>query len=432
MSVVRFLGIVILATMTLHCTAAWAAQQTPIRQPEYVPPGKVLTLSDCINLALKNQSSIRLAEAQIQSETGAVKEARSGLLPTTSISTSTEVAGSIGNSKAPITFSGNQLVYNFGRSPALLSQAEQQRSAGLSNLTGIAADVVLSVKQAYYTLLQDIHLVDVFTGNLKSQEAHVAEAQAREEAGVAPHTDVLTAQALAASAQFDLVTAQNTADQARINLNSAMGIDIRSPVQIAEGLEPEAPVPTTDQAVNLAIERRPEIRRDSDQILAAEANVKAALTGNLPDISATANYTPNPIGNGFGQQQSWALFLGLQWTPFDSGFTTGAIEVAKAQVLTAQETLYADRQSISAEVLQARLNVIAAQAQSVSAMAEVASAQANLDAAVGSYSAGIGIFLAIVDAQAVLLKAQVDEYSARYGLSIARAQLQHATGGATP
>jgi len=70
-------------------------------------------------------------------------------------------------------------------------------------LKGTSANVILSVKQAYYTLLQDIHLVDVFTENLKDQQGHVAQAQARKDAGMAPLTDVLTAQTAEASARLD-------------------------------------------------------------------------------------------------------------------------------------------------------------------------------------------------------------------------------------
>ncbi len=416
--------------MFICCNALSAEAIVTVRQPEYIPSDKTLTLADCINLALKSQSSIRQAAAQVQAQSGVVTQAQSRLLPATSVTTSTELAGGSTNGTTQITFSGNQLVYDFGRSTAQLTQARQQRAASIESLTGASADVVLNVKQAYYTLLQDSHIVDVFKENLKSQQAHVAAAQARESAGLAPHSDVLSAQAAAASAQVNLVTAQNNADLGRVNLNTAIGIDIRSPILIAEEAEPEAPVPTVDQAVNLAMERRPEIRRDTNQVLAAQSSVKAASTGNLPAVTTSVSYTPNPRASAFGQQQAWALSMALQWNPFDVGSTSGAVQQAQAQIVSAQETLYTEKQSISSEVIQSRLNIIAAEAQLSSALAEVASAQENLAAATGRYNAGVGILLEVLDAQAALLKAQVDEYSARYGLSIARSQLQHATGGA--
>jgi len=417
----------------LLCGYAFCAEPPVlVRQAVYFPPGRVLTLAECINLALANQASIRLAQAQIQAQTGVVRQAQSTLLPTASMTTSTQLAGSSGRGGTQIVFSGNQLVYDFGHTRQLLTQAQQQRAADLQNLTGTDADVVLAVKQAYYTLLEDIHLVDVFTQDLTQQQAHVAETEAQEAVGVIPHTNVLTAQAAAASARFNLITAQNTASLARAALNAAMGIDQRSQIAVAEATETPFPVPSEDQAVALAYQRRPEIRRDTDLVRAAQAAVKAAETGNLPALVTSANYSPNPGTTGFGQTSSWALLLNLQWNFLNFGATSGAIQQAKVQVTTAEENLFADRQTIANDVVQARLNTLASEAQLVSATAEVASAQANLEAAVGSYQAGVGIFLAVIDAQAALLKAQVDEYTARYGLSIARAALLHATGGGVP
>ncbi|HEY3377882.1 MAG TPA: TolC family protein [Armatimonadota bacterium] len=415
--------------LLLCCGTVGAETAGAVRQPVFIPAERVLTLADCLALARQNQPTIRQAQAQIMAESGAVTQARAGLLPGLSASSSTQVAGGGGNGHTQYVFSGSQLVYNFGRTPELVRQAKELRAAGVQNLTGASADVVLNVKQAYYTLLQDQHLVDVFTKNLAQQQAHVAQTEAQEAAGVAPHTAVLTAQVAAASAQVDLITAQNTANLARVNLNTAMGVDIRSPLHIAEATEPDIPVLTEEQAVKLALAQRPEVRRDTAQLLAAEANHKAARTGNLPALVASANYTPNPGATAVGQQRSWALLLGVQWNFFDAGATSGAVETARAQVTVAEETLYTDKQTITSEVVQARLTIIAALAQLASAQVEVTSAQANLDAAVGSYTAGIGIFLNVIDAQAALLKAQVDVFSARYGLSIARAQFEHAVGG---
>ena len=403
-----------------------------VRQPPLIPPDTVLTLAQCIDLALANQSSIRLAQAQIQAQSGAVRQANAALLPQPSLTASTQLAGNSGNGGTQYTLSANQLVFNFGRSQQLLAQAALLRTGTRYNLAASNSDTIFAVKQDYYTLLEDSHLVDVFQQALTQQQAHVAETRAQEAAGTVPHATVLTAEAAAASAQFDLITAQNNAVLARVTLANQMGIDVRGTFCVAETEEPALPLPNENDADALALARRPELRRDAADVRAAQAGVKAAATGNLPAIVASANYSPNPGATGFGQSQSWALVLNLQWNFFDFGATAGAVQTARAQVTTAQENLYTDRETISTQVEQARQNIIAAQAQQASAKAEVASAQANLQAALGSYRAGVGIFLNVIDAQAALLKAQVDEYTANYGLSIARAALQHALGEAVP
>ena len=423
----RYVWILIVIAMAVPVVRAPAVSATATRQAEMIPAGKVLTLADCISLAFRNQPSIRQAAAQVDSGKGAVSQTRSNLLPQISVGGSTDISGTGPNNGTSLSVSGNQLIYDFGRSRAGVAQAEWQLAASIAALTGAKLDVILSVKQSYYGLLRSTQLVQVFEENVKAQDEHVLQAQARLNAGLAPKADVLKAAAAAASARVDLVSARNNAGQARVELNSAMGADVRSPTQIEETAEPEAPIPEVDQAVDLAIKDRPEMIQAEGLITAAEAAVKLAETGNLPEVSTRLGDLQS-FGGQVASRNSWDWLLNLQWTPWDSGFTRGAVARARAQLVTAQESLYQVRQSVSSDVVVARLNLLAAQESLTAATAEVASAMEDVDAATGRYQSGVGILLEVLDSQAALLKAQVDELSARYGLSIARAGLEHAIG----
>lgn len=440
----RFLRILIVPAVTLVCGVAWAAAKAPagqtnqispvsqvaIRQAELLPAGCLLTLTESINLALKNQPSIRQAMAQVRIQTGLEREAKSRLLPDTSVTGTKSLAQANRIPSSSVSLSGNQLIFDFGRTSAQLTQAQRDLAASRSGLTASTANVVFSVKQAYYTLLRTNRLVQVFEQNLRDQCEHVAEAQARLTAGVAPRSDVLKAQAAAASASVDLVTARNNAAQARVALDDAMGVDVRSAILVQETTEPEQPVAGLDQAVTLAVQDRPEMRQSQEQVAALQAALKAAKTGNLPSISTSVNDSQD-FGARNGPSNSWEWFLNLQWTPFDSGFTRGAVIASEGQLLNAQESLYTVRQTVSRDAVTGWLDLVAAREALTAAIAEVASARENLAAATGRYEAGIGILLEILDAQAALLKAEVDEAVAQYGLSIARAELEHATGAST-
>jgi outer membrane protein TolC len=296
------------------------------------------------------------------------------------------------------------------------------------------SDTVLSVKQAYYNVLQTTHLVDVFSENLKAQTGHVAQAQARKDVGVAPQADVLKAKAAEASARVDLVTAQKNANLALVALCTAIGVDPQSAIKISESSEPVPANLDQGELVKLALARRPELIAGKEQVLAAQAALKLQRTGNLPAITTTINDSQQIGARSSGstvtggRDNTWEWMLNLQWSPYDSGFTAGGVRIAKAQLVSAQEALYGVRQTVTQDVVNALLSVNAADEQLTSAIAEVASAKENRDVATGRYDAGVGILLDVFDAQALLLKAEVDEYTARYGLSSARAALQHAIG----
>jgi len=424
---VRFRPTLIAITLLFACVAVWAGAAAPVRHPEMAPVGRNLTLADCISLALRNQPSVRQASAQVDSQSGLVGQARSKLLPQTSVTSSTDIGGSGQNTGTSLTVGGSQVIYDFGRSRSGLTRAERQLAADIAALSGTKADVILNVKQSYYGLLRTTHLVQVFEENLKAQGEHVSLAQERLNAGLGPKADVLKAASAVASARVDLVGARNNADQSRVDLNSAMGVDVRSAAQIEESAEPETSVPDVDHAVDLAIKNRPEMLQAEQQVAAAEAALKSAQTGNLPALSTSLSDLQD-FGARRVTSNSWEWLLRLQWQPWDSGFTRGAVTQARAQLGSAQESLYEVRQSVSRDVVAARLNLLAAQEALSAAIVEVASAKEDLDSATGRYQAGVGIFLEVLDAQAALLKAKVDELAARYGLSIARAGLEYAIG----
>jgi outer membrane protein TolC len=385
-------------------------------------------MTDGINLALANQSAIRQSAAQLEIQKGQVTQSASKLLPGTSVSSSTQVADSDETNITQLSTSASQLIYDFGRSPAGLTGARRQEDASREALAGTTSDVILTVKQAYFNLLQTNHLVEVFAEQLKAQDEHVAEAQARKDAGVAPLADVLKAQAAAASAKVDLVTARRNADLARVALNSAMGVNIRSTLSIEETTEPAPPSLEEDLLVSTALRQRPEVRQSAYLVEANQAAVKVARTDNLPSVTTRVNRN-QAFGSGLnGSPNSWDWTLNLSWSPYDSGFTKGAVRSAKAQVVSSQEALYDVTQRVTQDVVQSRLNILAAEEQLTSALAEVASAEENLSVSSGRYEAGVGILLDVLDAQAAFLKAKVDELSARYGLSTARAVLKHAIG----
>ena len=62
-----------------------------------------------------------------------------------------------------------------------------------------------------------------------------------------------------ADAIFTLTTARNTASISRVNLALLMGIDPRTPIDVAQSIEPALNADDVDGLVKLALAKRPEI-----------------------------------------------------------------------------------------------------------------------------------------------------------------------------
>jgi len=437
-------------TGTAAAPATPAPKLTPVVEPKLLPPPlppdapKVIpldhpiTLDEAIAVGLQHQPQLTISTGSAQSAAGRTVEAKSAERPDLSLSAQYNKSGPANRGGATpgtsfnagiytASLSGRQLLYDFGRTPASIAAARDQQVSAEQAYRQTRQDVITNVKQGYYTLLGDQRLVEVQKGNLSDQQAHLDLAQARFDVGVAPRADVYRAEAAVEQARFTLMQAVTAAAQARVDLNVAMGIDTRLPTQVTETQEPMPPMPPLTELVEQAYLQRPEIQQLRASVQAAEEGVKVAQTTNAPSISLDASYgwsgTTFPPNN-----RSWSYGVALSWPFYDGGFTKGAIEVAKGNLLSAQGQLCLGQETVAQDVARAYLNVQSAAVQVETAAAAVKSSQEAVSVSNGRYEAGVATFVEVLDAQTTLIQSRIAQVAAQYGLSLARAGLAHALG----
>lgn len=408
--------------------------------PTLVPTNRPLTLNEAIALALQHQPDLSLAGAGVVSAAGRTKQAASGLLPAINVSAqysksgpAPEISTPLGGSTTTNTnsystsISGQQLLFDFGRTSAEVSQARRQEESARQSLAQTREDVINQVKQAYYTLLQNQQLVEVQRRNVADQQAHLELTRARFHAGVAPRADVVRAETSVATAILSLATAENNAATALVNLNLAMGVDVRTPTQVEETTEPPPALPPLEQIVEQALSNRPAVRQSRADLAAAQEGLRVARTGNLPALVAVGNIgwrdTTFPPST-----ESWSYGASLQFPLYNGGATSGQIRAAQGNLQAAQARLRQTEQAVGSEVTQAYLSVQTAAQQVTAAEAEVANAEESLRLATGRYQAGVAAFIEVIDGETALLTARTNRVNVVYGLSMARAALQRALG----
>jgi outer membrane protein TolC len=418
---------------------------TPSALPELIvpplPPGtkpsisteQPVILKEAIKLALQYQPQLTQATAALSAAEGRLKQVESGRYPTIGVSAQYNKDGpatDAGGSNPGIyttSFSGRQLVYDFGRTPAEVSQARNQRESARQALEQTRQELINGVKQAYYILLQNQRLVEVQQLNLTDQQAHLDEAKARFDVGVAPRADVVRAETAVADAVLTLASAQNIAAISRVNLNLAIGLDPRTPIKVAETEEAAPSLKDPAAFVERAFNNRPEMKQARANLKAAQEALKVARTNNLPALSASASYgwsgldfPPDTLG--------WSYGAALSWPFFDVGLTKGLVQTAKANVTSAQASLVQTEQFVSSDVVQAYLNLQTAVEKVAAAKAGVVNAEESIRLATGRYQAGVAAYIEVIDAQTALVTAQTNQVNALYGLSTARAAFEKALG----
>src|SRR5438067_6768420 len=241
---------------------------------------------------------------------GRADQARSGLLPqlsataryqrsTANLIPNPGITGrSAGTSFDNFNFFNNsvtlsQLVWDFGQTSGRwrASQASAQATADQERVTG--QQVVLVVRSAFFTARANRALLGVARENLANQRKHLEQIQGFVQAGTRPSIDLSQARADAATAEVQVINADNAHVTAKVILNQAMGVE--GPIDYEVSDEALAPFPEEDQELDpllqRAFEARPEVASAEEQIRAQQLSLRSIRGAYWPTLSANAGFT---------------------------------------------------------------------------------------------------------------------------------------------
>jgi len=405
-----------------------------------------LTLKECIDMALKNQPTIRAAQENIRAGQGRETQAASPYFPQLTASTGyseshAPLGGAFGDSTTKsytTSLSLSQTLYDFGKTGNAYDAAKLGTLSLERDAERISQEVVLNVKQSYYALLAAKKLVEVAQKTIEQTESHLKQAEAFFRAGSKPRYDVTRAEVEVNNANLGLINAKNGVRIRTIALNNAMGIDPGRATEIVEEL-PSVPVlPSLDKAQADALQNRPDMKRMEADIEAARARLTAERSNYLPTLSANAAYNwangTTEMGPFLGTmfkgdvQNSWNAGIMLTLPLFQGGLTAGRVAEARANLLALEAQRDAMKQSILLEVNQAFADLESAAARVEVMEKTLQKARENLDIAQGRYKAGVGPYIEVTDAQLSSVNSETDHIKALYDYHLAIAQLQKAMG----
>jgi TolC family type I secretion outer membrane protein len=402
--------------------------------PTHAQADAPLALEQCVALALENHPALRGAASDVGGARAGVSAARASALPQISASGSyTQNDGTSGAGGGGAFQEGyaaalgvRQLLFDSGRTPALIRGAESGAGAASATRDQVEQAVVFGARQAYFGVLA---AEQVFLARTQGQELaalNLRAAQARYREGIAPKADVTKAEVELANAQLDRIRARNGVDLAYASLNNALGL----PPTTRLTLRQETPTPTEvsalDSLLAAAYPGRPELTRAQAAIEAARAAVRVAGSATRPALFATVG--TDWASNSTTADSGWTTGLTLSFPLWDGGGTVARVRQARAQVESAQAAYDSVRQQVGLEVQQSYLNVVEADQRAATAEKLVTQAEENYRIARGRYESGVGPMIDVVDAETALTAARTDYAQARYDAQVTRARLDLAVG----
>lgn len=404
---------------------------------------EVLTLERAIEIAMRQQPSLRQTKAQLEAAQGRVDLSRVGTRPTIQLSGSVGTGSSRGggtgttdsgffthSEQTNLQASASWRIYDFGQSAASIRAAELNADAASAAIVTTTLDIRTGVETAYFEAVARRKLVQVAETTVKSEDGHLDQARRFVAAQAKDPIEVAQAQARDANAKSALAQAHSNEAIALANLRSAIGwVDpASSPTVSASWPTPsESDPPGLAALVDTARKSRPEIVQLDKEAQAADASLEAARAERRPVLSASADTLWAPSTGDWSPEPSWSAGLTLSWNLFDGGRSSADARIARANVQSSLAQRDALLVSLTSQLDSARSQIVANRANVQASTEAVTAARAQLQLAEARYTQGLGSQIELADAQTAVTTAQGNLVQAEFQLATAWAQLRRAT-----
>jgi outer membrane protein TolC len=225
--------------------------------------------------------------------------------------------------------------------------------------------------------------------------------------------------------------ARSRAEQALIALKTTLGVDLSSPMTLAEPLQYLPATVSVEEGIRQAGDAHPDLRTTIKQREAAQAEVRAAYGNYFPQVSVSYMYdgvwsknrseaSMTADGYSVGVVVTLPLFDGFQ--------RENAVNTAKARLDRATQAEGLVRQQIAKEVNQAALMLTAAETSVDASRKGLEQAEEEFRVVKERFESGRGIQLEILDAQVSLTRARFNAVAALAEYNSAQAMWLRATG----
>ena len=325
-------------------------------------------------------------------------------------------------------------IYTGGRMEALAQAAGDEAAASGHDLATARANTKLEVTRAYWALVTAIETEQVVAESTRRIDAHLRDMRSRLSAGVVPPNEVLTVEAEQSRQRALAIEAQSHREIAALTLRRLLGLGLATPLELLEPLDRLPPTGApVESLVAAALEGRSDRLALATRLVAEASRIEAARAGFRPTVTVGGGFDyarPNTriLPRREAWEDSWDVQVRVSWPWLDGGRTEAAVAEAAAREQATRLRLDDFDSRLDVEVRQRRLELDAAIATVGAATDSVRSA-AEARRVVGErFSVGVATSTDVLDAQVVLLLAELDRTRALANVRLNQARLDRALG----
>jgi outer membrane protein TolC/preprotein translocase subunit SecF len=425
------------------------------REASAEPVKHSLTLSQAVELALQQNSMLKIGRAKVTEKDQKIVSAQSQYFPLLSNNTKymalsdkqlvTIPAGSLGNVGGG-QFPNNDVKLNQSRTTVLYSEttlaqpttqllkiheanliARADRGIAEAELTNSANETIFAVYQLYYALLVASKERDAAQASLTAAKENLHEAEEGVRAGNVLEVALISARANLLQDRQALIAAENRILDVTSELNDLLGLPSDAILEVTEAGLPEQTEQAKDQSYEEARTRNGELLAARHTLEKSRHAVRAARFEYIPDVTIFAKHGYQD-GAPFVEKNVGIFGAELTWNIFDWGKRKGEVGQRVAQQSQAEENLARIDKRIGIDIDKAYRKLERSKQMMDVAREALSLSRENARLSENGIKAGTVTTAKHAEAVAALKKAEKEELQASLGYRLAEADIERLTG----
>ncbi|MBD3373996.1 hypothetical protein GF406_03080 [candidate division KSB1 bacterium] len=418
--------------------------------------GQILTVQQCIDRALANNSELAADVTQYEKRLSQVKEASSQLLPQADLSLSYQRQSTVPELEFPqgtlpggMPLSGlfpkggfelgspdqidarlkiSQPLFTGFRLRRQKEARKEHVNVSKQNMEQNKRDLIFRVYKTYGQVLQARNLVDIAETSRNQIQSHLQDVQHLLQQGMARKDQVLRVKVKLSEAELTILKAQNGLKLSKAALEQTIGESLDHSLHFTEW-QLAIDVDSLAVAIDRALKNRSEIQALNRMHAATRIQTQIAKGGRWPSVSAFGILGYGKPGLDFIENEwmdYWIVGIGSQWKVWDWGKTNAQIEYAQLESRRLEYQLEAVRDAIRLDVEQAWFNWQET-AERIQLTLEIEEqARLSFEIVNNSFNQGMATQSEVLDAQSELTRARTLVVQTRIEHSVAAANLARA------
>jgi len=413
-----------------------------------------LTLSESIELGLKNSKELKISKAKLKSSEAQVTAANSQLLPQLNFN-----AGYMRLSNIPpfeiefppiiprpiiispvildnwsMKLSLQQPLFTGFRLFSLKSAAKSNYEASQFEYNGDLNNAALKIQTSFWNYYKAELNDSVIQENLQQIKQHLEDTKNFMANGLATKNDLLKLEVQYSNTEIQKIEADNNLDIARASFNQTIGFPLDASTQIiVNKITAEKYNYNLNELIDEAKTKRSEIKSLEKIVNANNKNITAAKSSWLPSVFLVGDYyysKPNqrflPAVNEF--KNTWDVGIQLNWSLWNWGYTSSQTTIAEQNKIQTETSLAQLKDAIEIEVYQNYLTLNRAFDRVNVAKLGVEQAEENYRITQDKYNTQVASSTDLIDAEASLLQTKINYNNALVDYLLAKVRLEKSIG----